>query len=269
MKSTFTLLFLALCFNVSFAQVTLNEAPDITVTDIHGHEHNLYSILDQGQYVMIDLFAYWCGPCCATAPSIKQTYEDYGCNTGALFVLGLEADGTTAQTEAFENDCGSAGAHPVASGLDGGASDAVDAFGPAAYPTIILVAPDRTIIEKDIWPYTNTDVDAIMAGLGIDKQECITTSNEEIDLVVSNMAISPNPVTDFSRLNFNLAETADVEVSIVNMTGQLVQTVFSGTKNSGVHQMDINSNDLAQGTYFVKLTLDGANTKSIKMMKID
>ena len=49
-----TLLF----FTISFAypQTNLTEAVDFTATDVFGVEHNLFEILDAGQYVCIDFF---------------------------------------------------------------------------------------------------------------------------------------------------------------------------------------------------------------------
>ncbi len=267
MKKFFTLLFTVLAINLSTAQITLTEAVDFTVTDIHGVEHNLFEILDGGQYVMIDLFAYWCGPCCSTAPKIKQTYEDYGCNTGDLFVIGMEADGTTAQTEEFETNCGSAGAQPVISGLDGGGSEVVDAYGPAAFPTIILIAPDRTILEQDIWPYDNSNVDVMLEGYGLEKQECGIVGVEELSQI-NAVQLSPNPVHEVAMLNVELAETADLDIEIFNITGQTVYQNFVGQKTVGNHQLELPTTNLATGTYLIKISVDGVLAETVKMNKL-
>jgi len=47
-------LFLASTF--AFSQTPLTTAVDFTATDIFGVEHNLFDILDGGQYVCIDFF---------------------------------------------------------------------------------------------------------------------------------------------------------------------------------------------------------------------
>jgi len=39
-----------------FSQTPLTQAVDFTATDIYGVEHNLFDILDGGQYVCIDFF---------------------------------------------------------------------------------------------------------------------------------------------------------------------------------------------------------------------
>lgn len=40
----------------SYSQTPLTEAVDFTATDVFGMEHNLFEILDGGQYVCIDFF---------------------------------------------------------------------------------------------------------------------------------------------------------------------------------------------------------------------
>ena len=40
----------------AFSQTSLTTAVDFTATDIYGVEHNLFEILDAGQYVCIDFF---------------------------------------------------------------------------------------------------------------------------------------------------------------------------------------------------------------------
>ena len=56
MKKITLFLGLLLATTFSFAQTNLTEAADFTATDTEGVEHNLFSILDGGQYVCIDFF---------------------------------------------------------------------------------------------------------------------------------------------------------------------------------------------------------------------
>ena len=56
MKKITLFLGLLLATTFSVAQTNLTEAVDFTATDIEGVEHNLFSILEGGQYVCIDFF---------------------------------------------------------------------------------------------------------------------------------------------------------------------------------------------------------------------
>ena len=57
MKKFTLILGILLATTITIAQYTpLTEAVDFTATDIEGVEHNLFSILDGGQYVCIDFF---------------------------------------------------------------------------------------------------------------------------------------------------------------------------------------------------------------------
>ena len=43
------------------AQTSLTNAVDFTVTDLEGNSHTLFDYLNNGKYVCVDFFAYWCG----------------------------------------------------------------------------------------------------------------------------------------------------------------------------------------------------------------
>ena len=67
-------------------------APDWTVTDLDGNSHNLYSILNSGVDVVMDVSATWCGPC--------WSYHHSGIlsnihNSGNAMVFFMEGDAST------------------------------------------------------------------------------------------------------------------------------------------------------------------------------
>ncbi len=107
MKQNFYTLLASLLFIPFVSNSQLNNysagdaAPDFTVTDIHGQSHTLSDYA--GKWVMVDLYAYWCGPCAAVAPTINEFYKKYGCNAYDVIVLSVEYEGTTQQTVDFEN----------------------------------------------------------------------------------------------------------------------------------------------------------------------
>lgn len=70
-------------------------APDFTLTDYYGGTHNLYSYLDAGKTVFVEIFAAHCPSCWAYHQThrLKNIYEAYGPDgTDELMVLALEYD---------------------------------------------------------------------------------------------------------------------------------------------------------------------------------
>jgi cytochrome oxidase Cu insertion factor (SCO1/SenC/PrrC family) len=70
-------------------------APDFTLTDYYGSNHNLYSYLDAGKTVFVEIFAAHCPSCWAYHQThrLKNIYEAYGPDaTDDLMVLALEYD---------------------------------------------------------------------------------------------------------------------------------------------------------------------------------
>ena len=93
------LLFASLCFNAADAQLPDGSiAPDFTLTDIEGNEHNLYSYLDQGKKVILQFDATWNLPGWnyLTTGALQEVWETYGPDgTEEVMVLFLESDPTT------------------------------------------------------------------------------------------------------------------------------------------------------------------------------
>jgi thiol-disulfide isomerase/thioredoxin len=167
------------------SQTNLTTAVDFTVTDVHGEIYNLFSILDSGKYVIIDFFFTTCPPCIASVPVLNQSFLDYGCNTGEIFYISMDIGDTDAEVLQYENNYG--GLLPSVSGVNGG-GDAVNyTYGIGAYPTVVLIAPDHTILEQDIYPVTL--ISSVLPNNGLNMASCDTgntVSIEELTLEITN-----------------------------------------------------------------------------------
>lgn len=126
-------------------------APDFTVTDSDGVEHQLYQdYLNQGKTVVIDLFFTYCPPCIALAPTLEAFYESWGGGAGDVEFIGLSI-----MNDDFNSDCAQFKidhdvSYPMV-GIDGGAIPAVQPYysgdwGPfEGVPTFVVIHPDGTV----------------------------------------------------------------------------------------------------------------------------
>ena len=125
-------------------------APDFTATDINGDVYNLYDLLDEGNTVILDFYATWCGPCW----NYKQTHifadlwNSFGPGgSGDLYIFALESDDST--TDADLNGTGPATAGDWVTGtpylMFDNMSNVFDAYQNSYYPTIYTVCPDGTL----------------------------------------------------------------------------------------------------------------------------
>lgn len=124
-------------------------APDFTATDINGEVWNLYDLLDEGNTVILDFSATWCGPCWSYAlgGTLEDMYSTFGPEgTGDLYVFYLESDDST--TDADLNGTGTATTGDWVSitnfPIIDNASNIFDSYSNTYYPTIYTVCPNGT-----------------------------------------------------------------------------------------------------------------------------
>jgi len=163
MKNIYLIILVSLLNSSINAQTSLTTAVDFTVIDIHGETYSLFELLDSGKYVILDFFFTTCGPCQASVPILNQAYSDYGCNTSQVFFIAIDNGDSDAEVLQYEDDFG--GLFPAVSGNDGGGNEVVSSYGISAYPTVVLIHPDRTILEQDIFPVSNITTALPSAGL--------------------------------------------------------------------------------------------------------
>jgi thiol-disulfide isomerase/thioredoxin len=94
----------------------------------------------RGQPVLIDFWAYWCGPCRMQGPivdRISARYKDRG-----LRVLGVAVDGDRDQIVA-----GARAAHMSYPVLDDATREVQSAYGATSLPMLVLIDKDGNIVD--------------------------------------------------------------------------------------------------------------------------
>jgi len=86
----------------------------------------------------------------------------------------------------------------------------------------------------------------------------------------SLMPCSPNPAKDDAIFSFSLAKNGQIELSVFNVLGQKVTTVYNGTLGAGLHSIkwnlkDQKNNQLPNGVYFYKLS-DGSHSSTRRLL---
>ncbi|MEP2448915.1 MAG: T9SS type A sorting domain-containing protein [Balneola sp.] len=110
-------------------------------------------------------------------------------------------------------------------------------------------------------------MDRIMSFMG---SEATSISDESI-VTVDEFSLKqnyPNPFNPTTNINYTLANSSHVTLSIYNSTGQKVTTLVNSLKSKGSHSVTWNATQFASGMYFYRLnTPDGSTTRKMILIK--
>ena len=210
---------------------------DFTGIDINGKEINLYSILDAGQTVLINLFLTD-DASAQIMPYVVESYRLFGCNDHDVYFMEI-----CPQKE--DEDCRNWAefygvTYPTIS-RTGGGNDIAQSIPVAYYPTVMIINPDHSIAYRDLYPIedTQTIVDAL-EGEGCEQHECTTGIEESGN---SAITLYPNPASE----NITLKGVNLGSVSVYNALGQKVEDF-----NTNSYTLTINTAKYENGVYVVK-----------------
>ncbi len=104
----------------------------------------LSDLLAEGKYVMLDFWASWCGPCMREVPYLQATYKQFGGDKFEILGFSLDQDAEAWKKAAKEMPW----LH--VSDLVGFGSPVAVLYNVQSIPTNFLIAPDGTIVEKNL-----------------------------------------------------------------------------------------------------------------------
>ena len=242
MKKTIILIGFLLLGTGLHAQITpLQEAVDFTVTDVQGHEHNLFEILDGGQAVFIHFFlTYNFDP--PIMPFMTEAYRIMGCNQHDVYFMEIAHREDNQEClqwiDRFHVE------YPTIS-LEGGGLKVYEDYGITACPTLVLIMPDRSITihgAMELYPFSTDDiVEALAQYGGLQPNVCDETQTEEHEEPL--FSLFPNPAHEAITVSGENLGT----IRIFNPLGQLLEEI-----NHAGNSLEFSTLNYPNGIYFIK-----------------
>lgn len=235
-------------------------APDFTFTDINGNSQNLYSYLDQGKYVVLDISATWCVPCwdyhnSGTLDSIYQLHDQPA--GGDWKIILIEADAGTDSA-----DLHGSGTNTQGDWVQGAAYTIIDppqgaelssfrnGYAISYYPTFYMICPDRRVYQdtflKILSPHVSTWEYAA-------SNLCSATGVAHVT-TTGGLSVYPNPASAIVNFDFSAAVSGTAVLKIMNMLGQEVDEKEYNLPSAGKASFQYDATHLRRGLYYFTLS---------------
>lgn len=129
-------------------------APDFTTTLLDGSSFSLSDL--QGQYVLLDFWGSWCGPCRRENPRLVELYEEHGDRSFSIVSVAIERHEASMRS-AIQKDALNWKHHiPQLQRFD---SPVPILYGVKEIPTTYLIDPEGKIIGVNL---RTAEIDAIL-----------------------------------------------------------------------------------------------------------
>ena len=234
-----------------------DQVGDFTITDTEGNELNLYTYLDAGYTIFVDLYYTRCGWCQTYAPIIEQVYQNHGAGQGTILFWGISSDpyDTDPVIDQYKTN------YDVTNPCAGPQGNGVAAHNTViagqqflGWPTYCVICPDRSMFFDPVYPPTVSGFDPYFeqcaAVIGIDDP-----ADEESGTRINT--VFPNPADKRVNLEIITDHNSVIRIELYSSLGIKVRN-DNRFMNSGNHNISFDVSDLPQGQYFIRLVSDAS-----------
>lgn len=260
--------------------ISVENFPDLKVTDINGVHHKINSYLQSGKSIILNFSSTWCRPCWNYQNSgvLEQVWKNHGPEgSNDVVIIMIEADLNTCEDCLYgQKNCNDftygnwSSSFPM-SNLDQDNQFIADQFNVTKYPSIFaLSAKDKTaeevgqlnLSEWETWISTNKTVKRItpkIKRLNTSWNPKLETLNSEViiaeeqkknNLLEIDWQVFPNPCLDQLYIKCDTDINAPVEVSLHKMNGRMVyRRVFK----KRFFDINFDMTRIPKGPYFLRI----------------
>jgi rhamnogalacturonan endolyase len=94
-----------------------------------------------------------------------------------------------------------------------------------------------------------------------------TKSSSIAEHIPQMLRAYPNPAKDFTTISFFVPEEQHVDISLLNLSGKIIDHITDGTFKKGEHSIEYRSNSLETGIYILKLQ-NGTTVNTLKLFRL-
>jgi len=120
---------------------------------------------------------------------------------------------------------------------------------------------------KKLRAFINEGNPSVIVQLG----SIIITSNEQNSKIPTSPILHqnyPNPFNPSTSITYELPEASEINISVFDVTGRLVQTLQNGRKSAGSYTLNFDASNLSSGLYFYRITAgDFVQTRRMTLIK--